>query len=165
MESMSRPRARIACFVIPFVLAACRFELPEPEQEQVEIDANMGRSCGNGIHEPDQGEVCDRGADAEDCDADCTLPACGDGHVNPLYIPPDRVEPAEECDKGDANSDTKPDGCRTNCRKAYCRDGVKDKTEECDGLSGCASPHELCWPDCECRPGTPPPSLHGDAGR
>jgi hypothetical protein len=71
----------------------------------------------------------------------------------------------EECDKGAANSNTQRDGCRTSCRKAHCGDGVKDTGEECDGESGCASPNELCWPGCKCFPGTPPPPLHGDAGR
>ncbi len=43
-----------------------------------------------------------------------------------------RVEVGEECDLGSANSDTSPDGCRTDCRWAQCGDGVADSGEECD---------------------------------
>lgn len=162
MEAMSRSKSRIACFVIPVVLAACRFELPEAGtgSEQVEIDAPVGLSCGDAVH--DQGEACDTGGDTETCDGDCTAPECGDGYLNPAFDAPG-VDEWEKCDKGLANSDTKPDGCRTNCRKAYCGDGVKDKNEECDRDSGCASPSELCGPGCECKPGIPPPRLHGGA--
>ncbi len=39
---------------------------------------------------------------------------------------------AEECDEGDANSDTQPDACRTNCLAPRCGDGVIDTGETCD---------------------------------
>ena len=42
------------------------------------------------------------------------------------------LEPGEECDEGEYNSDTEPDGCRTNCRAALCGDGVGDSNEDCD---------------------------------
>jgi cysteine-rich repeat protein len=38
----------------------------------------------------------------------------------------------EECDDGDANSDTEPDACRTDCRRARCGDGTVDTDEACD---------------------------------
>jgi len=36
--------------------------------------------CGNGI--PESGEACDEGGKTATCDADCTLPMCGDGELN-----------------------------------------------------------------------------------
>ena len=63
---------------------------------------------------------------------DLLAPGCGDGHL----------DEGEECDSGPANSDTKPDACRTSCRKASCGDGVPDTGEACDdgnpwGGDGC----------------------------
>jgi cysteine-rich repeat protein len=49
-------------------------------------------------------------------------PVCGDGHV----------DPGEQCDDGEQNSDTFPDACRSDCREPYCGDGVIDGNEECD---------------------------------
>ena len=98
--------------------------------------------CGNGIRET--GEACDGsdlggftcttagfGPGTLACTADCRLdtsqcggpPVCGNGIV----------EGTEECDDGAANSDTKPDACRTNCKRAYCGDGVIDSYEDCEG--------------------------------
>ncbi len=78
--------------------------------------------------------VCGDGivwAGAEDCDGaqgcrdDCTLPACGDA----------RVDDGEACDDGNER-DT--DGCTTECREAFCGDGlVREGVEECDGEAGC----------------------------
>ncbi len=159
MEAMSRSRSRIACFVIPVVLAACRFELPEPGSgsEQVEIDANEGASCGNAVHEP--GEECDTGGNTQACDSDCTAPECGDGHLNPVFVPPGTVKP-ERCDTaGDS------DICDADCSPRVCGDGyVNAKAgEECDDNSGCASPSELCWRGCKCMVSIPPDPLHGGA--
>jgi hypothetical protein len=50
---------------------------------------------------------------------------CGDGVVTGF----------EACDDGDANSDTEPDACRTNCLPARCGDGVVNSGEECDPAS------------------------------
>ncbi len=47
---------------------------------------------------------------------------CGDGVKNK----------GEECDRGALNSNFEPDGCRTNCQKAWCGDGIKDSNEQCD---------------------------------
>lgn len=47
---------------------------------------------------------------------------CGDGNVTG----------SEQCDSADANSDTKANACRTDCKQAACGDHVVDKGEECD---------------------------------
>lgn len=44
-----------------------------------------------------------------------------------------KLDPGEQCDDGDRNSDTAPDACRTDCRSAFCGDGVNDSGEVCDG--------------------------------
>ncbi len=48
---------------------------------------------------------------------------CGDGV---------HVVTCEACDDGAANSDTQPDACRTDCRRARCGDGVLDAGDACD---------------------------------
>lgn len=66
---------------------------------------------------------------------------CSDGFVNP----------GEECDDGDQNSDSLPDACRSNCQAAHCGDGVIDpgKDEECDdGGDNSASRADACRTDC-----------------
>ena len=60
---------------------------------------------------------------------------CGDGSL----------AGAEECDLGEGNSDTQPDGCRRNCRLASCGDGVLDSSEECDYRDDSA---ESCTLEC-----------------
>src|SRR5262245_8817419 len=37
----------------------------------------------------------------------------------------------EVCDDGDANSDSEPNACRTDCTAAHCGDGVIDDMETC----------------------------------
>lgn len=98
--------------------------------------------CGNGTRET--GEQCD-GTDLGSftctglgfssgtlaCSGDCHFdtrgcvasPVCGNGVL----------EIGEECDRGAANSDTVPDACRTDCKRAHCDDGVIDSFEDCEG--------------------------------
>lgn len=98
--------------------------------------------CGNGVRET--GEACD-GADfggftcatvgyasgSLGCESSCLFdysqcvanPVCGNGVL----------EINEECDNGAQNSDTLPDACRTNCKRAYCGDEVIDLFEDCEG--------------------------------
>ena len=59
-------------------------------------------------------------------------PGCGDGIL----------DADEACDEGDANNDTTPGACRTNCLAPTCGDGVVDAGEACDdgerwGGDGC----------------------------
>ncbi len=63
----------------------------------------------------------------------------------------DTIDPGEQCDDGDDNSDTDPDACRTNCMNAHCGDGVVDAGEECD--DGNAIPGDGCEADCTTTPG------------
>ncbi|MFH2005055.1 MAG: DUF4215 domain-containing protein [bacterium] len=93
----------------------------------------------------------------------CTV-ACGDdstgdtnnvntNNVNPVTCGDGEIEGVEECDDGDANSDTEPDACRTDCLLARCGDGVPDSGEACDDGEG----NSDVVPDA-CRPGCVPPS-------
>lgn len=76
--------------------------------------------CGNGVLQLD--EECDDGEDTASCDADCTAPACGDGHLN--------AAAGEQCDDGNT---TAQDGCDANCQsEAVCGDGIVGSDEECD---------------------------------
>jgi len=52
----------------------------------------------------------------------CHRAICGDG----------RMEDQEECDTGNANSDTAPDSCRSICVLPRCGDDVTDSGEQCD---------------------------------
>ncbi|MFA6088924.1 MAG: DUF4215 domain-containing protein [Candidatus Woesearchaeota archaeon] len=52
----------------------------------------------------------------------CHNPVCGDG----------KLEAAEECDNGAANSDIGSNACRTNCKLFSCGDSIADTGEQCD---------------------------------
>jgi hypothetical protein len=98
--------------------------------------------CGNGVRET--GEACD-GADLGSFDCanvgyaggqlSC-LPTClfntGNCIANPV-CGNNILEIGEECDTGASNSDTVPDACRTNCKRAFCGDEVIDVFEDCEG--------------------------------
>ena len=59
------------------------------------------------------------------------------------------VEPGEECDDGEDNSDLAADACRSTCRSAFCGDGVVDTGETCD--EGAANSDRIpgaCRRDC-----------------
>ena len=68
-------------------------------------------------------------------------PECGNGVT----------EGNEECDAGEFNSDVAPDGCRLDCRRAYCGDGVLDSDEACD--DGGTDSDDGCAADCTDEPG------------
>ena len=67
---------------------------------------------------------------------------CGDGV---------RAVTCEACDDGLANSNTLPDTCRTNCRRAGCGDGVVDSGEACD--DGNRTSCDGCSATCGVEPG------------
>lgn len=83
--------------------------------------------CGNG--RIDEGEVCDDANQTagDNCDPNCTIPACGNGFQDPSI---------EECDDGNT---TNADGCTNLCIAEFCGDSVvnnnldlQNPTEECD---------------------------------
>ena len=86
--------------------------------------------CGDGTVNRLAGEECDAGMITENvpdgCRIGCLAPRCGDGIVDLI------TNGGEECDAGDANSDTEADACRTDCRDPRCGDRVIDAGEACD---------------------------------
>jgi cysteine-rich repeat protein len=98
-------------------------------------------TCGDG--DADAGEQCDTDGSTASCDADCSLPACGDGFVNTAANETcDEVEDAPLCD--------------SDCTAPGCGDGHWNPTvEECD--DGNAMPGDGCSPTCtleDCGDGT-----------
>lgn len=70
-------------------------------------------------------------------DTDCR---CGNGIV----------EAGEECDNGQANSNTRPEKCRLDCKLPRCGDNVVDRGEQCDhGVSNSNRPRTTCTSDCQ----------------
>ncbi len=132
---MPRPPSWIVSFVLTPLLAACRLDAADTPPQ---VDAGAEARCGDGLHDPAQGERCDTGGDSESCDLDCTLPECGDGHANPLFAPPGTGWP-EQCDAaGDSPS------CDADCTEPTCGDGHHNAVagEECDDGNGDNS--DLC---------------------
>jgi flagellin-like protein len=87
-------------------------------------------------------QACDQIIEERTITDGCTLGSvgvCGDGVVNP----------GEECDNGDSNSDTTSDACRTNCVLHFCGDNVIDTGEACDdGASNSDTTSGACKTDC-----------------
>jgi hypothetical protein len=98
-------------------------------------------SCGNGMVEPDAGEECEPATpeNTAACDADCTLPLCGDNWHNPA----NELAPGlfEECDAGPDGADD----CDVDCTLVVCGDGITnaiageqcDEGEDTDDLDAC----------------------------
>ena len=93
----------------------------------------------------------------------CGLLACGapteDGTPSAEATTPDAgaacgdavLQSGEACDDGDANSNTTPDACRTNCTLPTCGDGVLDTDEACDDANPWGG--DGCLPTCEAEVG------------
>jgi cysteine-rich repeat protein len=83
--------------------------------------------CGDGLVNVAAGEACDTIVDTPGCDSDCTLPVCGDGHVN-LAL--------EDCDDGNAIDDG--NGCSSSCKlNNVCGNGhIENLVEQCDPGTG-----------------------------
>jgi cysteine-rich repeat protein len=94
--------------------------------------------CADGPSDTDDPPpVDDSDTDVVDTVDTVDVPAsCGDGVV----------DPDEECDDGEANSDTAPDACRTSCLLPTCGDAVADSDEDCD--DGNLWGGDGCTPDC-----------------
>ncbi len=75
--------------------------------------------CGDGVWGPN--EACDAAGESASCDADCTIPECGDGYAN--------ASAAEQCDDGGESA-----LCNTDCTLARCGDGKVNPSagETCD---------------------------------
>ncbi|MDH5720339.1 MAG: DUF4215 domain-containing protein [Spirochaetia bacterium] len=99
------------------------------------VDCGTGGSvCGNSIQEA--GEVCDEGGvQTVTCEANCTLPSCGDGITNALT--------GEQCDTFGFQTA----GCETNCLLPACGDSIINLAagESCDSGGVQTS---LCEADC-----------------
>ncbi len=121
--------------------------------------------CGDGIIDPDNDEECDQGSKNGSatgyCTSLCKFQKCGDGEVGA----------GEECDLGDANSDTSygKNLCTTQCRKApYCGDGNIDAGEMCDNGNANndnAYGQNACTSQCKQAPFCGDGSKNGAAGR
>ena len=87
------------------------------------------------------------------------IPICGDGVL----------DLGEACDNGANNSDVKPNGCRTDCRRFYCGDGVIDTGEQCDdGSTNSNSSPNTCRENCTlpfCGDGVVDDGTHRDTGK
>jgi len=79
-------------------------------------------ACGNGQH--DANEQCDTSAGDAKCNADCTIPVCGNGKLE---------TPFEACDPSPANLNVCTDKCEI--RIQTCGDNYITGTEECDGAN------------------------------
>lgn len=121
------------------------------------VKCSWGGICAEGLvcHEPsrlcllpEQVMVCEGMDELDSCEYEgsghlfrcrwgaCLEPYCGDGIL----------DPDEECDDGELNSDVEPDVCRTDCANHWCGDGVVDvgALERCDdgnnvSFDGCAA--------------------------
>ena len=103
---------------------------------QLETPSRVEPRCGDGVVGAD--ELCDTSDDSATCDADCTAPVCGDGHVNRNFAPPGGST-FEHCDDGGT---VDGDGCSSTCQFEWCGNGVTDGQEPCDDgndddLDGC----------------------------
>ncbi|MBI5505594.1 MAG: DUF4215 domain-containing protein [Deltaproteobacteria bacterium] len=97
--------------------------------------------CGDSI--TDSGEQCDDGntASLDGCLPTCIKEVCGDGVVN--------NNGTEQCDDGDANSDSEPDACREDCTPHRCGDSVTDGGEQCDnGAANSNTKPDACRTNC-----------------
>lgn len=94
-------------------------------------------TCGNGFRDPN--EACDDAGNSPDCNANCSVPVCGDGFVNPAA--------GEECEDGNTMNG---DGCFA-CQ-SECGNGVQDRGEQCDpgdaDGDGDADETQTCNRDC-----------------
>ena len=94
--------------------------------------------CGDGVVWRAR-ELCDPGPNPPDaggtCNANCTVPSCGNGSV----------EPPERCDDGNRDDE---DACSTRCLPASCGDGLLQRgVEQCD--DGNASNQDACLETCK----------------
>lgn len=90
--------------------------------------------CGDGFAW-DGVEACDAGGDSAFCDSDCSLPVCGDLHIN--------AAAGEQCDVGEPTAE-----CDKDCSLPVCGDSQVNPAagEECD--DGDVVAGDGCSPAC-----------------
>ncbi len=90
--------------------------------------------CGDGI--VDDGEACDDAGESAECNADCTVSACGDGVPN--------ASAGEACDGGGESVE-----CNVDCTEAVCGDSLVNATagEVCD--DGATEDGDGCSSNCQ----------------
>jgi cysteine-rich repeat protein len=122
---------RLAAFYTPTPTAFAggsirKFGFPSGSSDVVSGLYLFSSDCGNGAVDP--GEECDTSGESATCDADCSVPACGDGLVN--------MAAGEACDNS-GESET----CENDCKLPQCGDGVVNSTagEACDDGNTAAS--------------------------
>lgn len=107
--------------------------------------------CGDGfvrMQGPNPEQCDDSNFNNNDfCVGTCMNATCGDGFVRTHGTSP------EQCDNGTANHNDIPNACRTDCRTAFCGDGVRDAGEMCDpggsyGNGDTCSGLLSCLPNC-----------------
>ncbi|HET9953246.1 MAG TPA: DUF4215 domain-containing protein [Polyangiaceae bacterium] len=103
------------------------------------------KSDGTPVEECDGGHLerigdswLPRPLDTEQCDSDCTVPRCGDGHLNPF------TSDKEVCDLG---STTDSAQCTAKCKIPGCGDSRLSPGEECDPTAEGFTPLN-CDADC-----------------
>ncbi|MBN1772104.1 MAG: DUF4215 domain-containing protein [Deltaproteobacteria bacterium] len=126
--------------------------LPRSSLGLVGIASLVG--CGGGTLLAGDGAEADAASGAEEGTAHDMSEDLVEGTGDSLEVPLDGAgrcgdgvrDEGEECDDGPANSDERPNACRTTCVRAFCGDGVVDSgelcddrnTDPCDGCVGCA---------------------------
>ncbi len=92
-----------------------------PDSKDPDTQLPPNGFCGDGIVQPDRGEVCDEGGPTEQCDDDCTRAECGDQVVNP--------HAGEWCEQF-----TQERICNPNCSPSVCGDDIVNgwASETCD---------------------------------
>lgn len=121
----------------------------DAQGDECRDDCQGKAACGNGVADP--GEQCDPGAamqDTADCDRDCTVPRCGDGHRN--------AGASEACDPGSMGTVAGSTAtCNHDCTVPACGDGLVNRAftpmngavpEQCD--DGNTAPDDGCSAVC-----------------
>jgi cysteine-rich repeat protein len=132
--------------------AFCRAEIPDAEVAFACQTATLACTADAivGTLAPRTAEVLARAGVAVDGARCFDAARCGNGEV----------DDEEECDDGPANSDIRPDACRTTCLEAFCGDGLVDEFESCD--DGNDRDGDGCDADCEAEDGTCGDGVVGD---
>ena len=145
------------------IAAACAADPCANGAVCVPVDGGYECQCPTGYEGTDCDQDIDECAtDADDCAAEATCTntaggfscACnagysGDGKDCSVECGDGQVGPGEECDDGDANSNSVANACRTTCVAATCGDAVVDEGEACDEGATNGGDDASCGATCE----------------